>query len=86
MAFADERPDLRPDHREVERILEVPLAELCDPGALDVERRTYSQQTIEVPFFLLEGEKVWGATAMVLSELLCVLGFHPDPWKPRGSP
>ena len=35
---------------------------------------------IHVPFFEVDGEKLWGATAMVLSELLTLLGRTPDPW------
>ena len=27
---------------------------------------------IEVPYFAFEGEKVWGATAMILAEFLAV--------------
>jgi hypothetical protein len=34
---------------------------------------------MDVPYFALAGEKVWGATAMVLSEFLCLLGSPPDP-------
>ena len=82
VGFADERPDLMPDHREVERILEIPLGQLDDPSNLDVETRTYQGRTVEVPFFSLAGEKVWGATAMVLAEFLCVIGRAPDPWGP----
>jgi hypothetical protein len=32
--------------------------------------RTHEGREYEVPYFALEGEQVWGATAMVLSELL----------------
>jgi 8-oxo-dGTP pyrophosphatase MutT (NUDIX family) len=71
---ARRRPDLRPDHREVEAILEVPVRTLADPSVLDVETRQYRGRAVEVPFFALGGEKVWGATAMVLAEFLAVLG------------
>jgi 8-oxo-dGTP pyrophosphatase MutT (NUDIX family) len=80
IALADERPDWHPDTREVARVLEAPLERLCDPAILEVEVREYSQRPVDVPFFRLDGEKIWGATAMVLSEFLCVLGCPPDPW------
>ncbi len=35
----------------------------------------------DVPSFDVEGERVWGATAMVLAELLWVMGCAPDPWR-----
>jgi 8-oxo-dGTP pyrophosphatase MutT (NUDIX family) len=80
VGHAAARPDLLPDPREVERILEVPLEDLGDPARVRVERRSLAGRAREVPYFDLEGEKVWGATAMVLAELLWLLGTPPDPW------
>jgi 8-oxo-dGTP pyrophosphatase MutT (NUDIX family) len=80
VAVADHRPDLRPHLGEVARILEVPLDHLLDRGRLAVDRRDYKGRTYEVPYFAVEGEKVWGATAMVLAEFLSVLDHPPDPW------
>jgi hypothetical protein len=64
----------------VQRILEVPLDHLLDRGRLAVERRAYKGRVYEVPYFDVEGERVWGATAMVLAEFLSVLDHPPDPW------
>ncbi len=30
-----------------------------------------------VPYFLVDGEKLWGATAMILAEFMTLLGFPP---------
>ena len=53
------------------------LAELADPAVLRREtrqlRRGVDLQPVEVPFFDLHGEKVWGATAMILAEFLAVV-------------
>jgi hypothetical protein len=83
---ADRRPDLRPADGEVARILEVRLADLADPANLGVE--SWPRPTGErwVPYFALCGEKVWGATAMVLSEFLSAIGSQPDPWAGRPQP
>ena len=62
------------------RILEVPLGRLADPTCVGLDTRDRLERSVEVPYFDLEGEKIWGATAMVLAELLCVLGRPPDPW------
>ena len=35
----------------------------------------------DVPFFEVRNERVWGATSMILAELLAVLGLGPrNPW------
>jgi 8-oxo-dGTP pyrophosphatase MutT (NUDIX family) len=80
IAIAGVRPAWQPGTREVARVLEAPLDRLCDPAILAVEVREFYQRPVDVPFFRLDGEKIWGATAMVLSEFLCVLGRPPDPW------
>jgi 8-oxo-dGTP pyrophosphatase MutT (NUDIX family) len=80
VAVADERPTWRPGTHEVARVLEASLERLRDPAILEVEVRKYSERPVDVPYFRLDGEKIWGATAMVLSEFLCVLGCPPDPW------
>jgi len=74
VGFMRERPDFRPNPGEVARILEIPLATLEDAATLRRETRRLREQDYEVPFFDLDGEKVWGATAMVLAEFLEVLG------------
>jgi len=79
VALAPVRPDLRACEREVARVLEVPLAVLADPARLREEPRLLGEQVYQVPYFDVEGEKVWGATAMILAELLAVLGAPPRP-------
>lgn len=71
---------------EVGRLLEIPLEHLMthDP------RRGYhwrSGRQIQVPYFELGGERVWGATAMVLSELRATIGTPAeDPWNVSVAP
>ncbi len=74
-----ELPKLTLSPREVERVLEVPLTDLTDPGRLHVEERTLAGREARVPYFDVEGEKLWGATAMILAELLWILGAPPAP-------
>ncbi len=62
-----------PHAREVARVLEAPLDTLLDPARCAVETRRYEGRDYDVPFYEVEGEKVWGATAMVLAELLALL-------------
>ena len=80
-AVADTRPDFCAADREVARILEAPLEELADESRLRREKRWRDGQEYEIPYFDVCGERIWGATAMVLAELLYVIGRPPrDPW------
>jgi 8-oxo-dGTP pyrophosphatase MutT (NUDIX family) len=73
VALVAEPPDLRPTDAEVGRILHVPLSTLLAPDARTVEVWTLHGMEVEVPFYDVEGETVWGATAMMLAELLAVI-------------
>lgn len=73
-AVAGRRFALRRRDGEVEEILKVPLRDLLAPAALREESRTFDGKVHRIPFFDLEGHKVWGATAMILSELVSLLG------------
>jgi hypothetical protein len=63
---------------EVAAVLEVPLAALADPAALRVGRRARGGVEIDAPYFAVGDHQVWGATAMLLGELLAILGWDPD--------
>lgn len=59
-----------PDLEEVKRVLEFPLALFLDDKTVTNVKMTTSYATdIEVPAFMVEKYVVWGATAMMLSEL-----------------
>jgi len=78
-------PRLRASDAEVERIVQVPLRQLSDPRNLKVESWRLNERDITVPSFRVEDLAVWGATAMVLAELLTLLGLPPDPWTRTGA-
>jgi 8-oxo-dGTP pyrophosphatase MutT (NUDIX family) len=65
--------DLRPDPDEVEAAFSVPLRILLDPATVQEEVWERRGLRMRVPFFALEGYKVWGATALLLSELVARL-------------
>ncbi len=73
IAYAPARPPFRPDPREVAELLQVPLDLLLDPATAAVEPRTIRGYEVEVPYFLVYGHKVWGATAAALCEFLVLL-------------
>lgn len=63
-------PELRPDPDEVDAAFIVPLRQLLDKETLREEIWERRDLKMRVPFFALEGYKVWGATALLLSELI----------------
>jgi len=69
---ASDPPPLSPQDAEVATILRVPLAHLLTPATRRVEPWTLRGQTIDVPFYEVETQSVWGATAMMLAELLAL--------------
>ena len=65
-----ERPSFIPETREVAEILEVPLFHLLDPDTRQVGPIPVRGATYTVPYYNVDGHKVWGATAILLSEFL----------------
>ncbi len=73
------KPVFRPDPSEVAQLLEVPLATLLDPAHRRREAWQLADRSALVPFFAIQDQTIWGATAMILSELLAVVGkCQPD--------
>lgn len=67
-------PNFYPQENEVEALIEVPLAHFMDDAIVTSKVLTTSYATsIDVPAFLLNGHVVWGATAMMLSEVREIL-------------
>ena len=78
---AESTPRLRPSAAEVARLLPAPLAALADPANLRRGTRWRGDLPCDVPYFEVRNERVWGATAMVLAELLTMLDLAPrNPW------
>jgi 8-oxo-dGTP pyrophosphatase MutT (NUDIX family) len=74
VGYTTERPDFRPDPDEVDRILEFPLDELLNElNVIEKEIMIFPEVMLKVPCFYIDGNVIWGATAMVLSELIDVI-------------
>ena len=74
VAVAERRLDFRPSPHEVAEVIEVPLGHLLDIRNIKKERWPLRGMDVAVPFYFFEGHKIWGATAMVLAELLDLIG------------
>lgn len=74
VGYLEDAPVLKPDPVEVAEVLEVALDELMDPAARRVEFWEDGEGPgRRVPCFRVRGWVVWGATAMILSELIAML-------------
>jgi 8-oxo-dGTP pyrophosphatase MutT (NUDIX family) len=69
IAYLPERPIFTLDQHEVERVLEVKVADLLNP-AHHSTRQVILPNNIKMKFpsFLVQGEEIWGATGRMLGE------------------
>lgn len=79
VAYLPERPDVRPQAEEVAEVLEIPVDHLLDPQT--VRRGTWARdgRSFDVPFYAFGEHKIWGATAIVLAEMLSLWANRPSP-------
>ncbi|MBT8401658.1 MAG: CoA pyrophosphatase [Rhodothermia bacterium] len=76
VAYSREVLDLRPADGEVSEIIRASLDRLLDPSTRRIEHWKRYGGKVEIPLFDLGDYKVWGATAMMLSELIDLI--QPD--------
>lgn len=69
----DPLPTLVPHEHEVSAVLHVPLVHLLEANTRVTEEWVLRGQPVTVPFYRYESHKVWGATAMMLAELVEVV-------------
>jgi 8-oxo-dGTP pyrophosphatase MutT (NUDIX family) len=70
VGFLASRPALLPNPGEVVRVLELPLSALYADDVFHEERWDMWDTDVAMPFFELEDETIWGATARILTGLL----------------
>lgn len=70
LGWLKETPAFHPDPTEVQYVIEAPLDGLMDPANCDSETLYHHAMPSEAPFYRIGEEKIWGATAMILSEVL----------------
>ena len=73
MSYTDSTPIFKSNY-EVQEVLEIDLETLLNP-----ETRTHKKiqhrngNEFEVPCYYIQGEVIWGASAMIMSEMLEVV-------------
>lgn len=70
VAWMAHPPQFQIDQREVAALIETPLSALLEPSNYRRERWELRGRAVDVPFFYIQTYTIWGATAMMLSELL----------------
>jgi 8-oxo-dGTP pyrophosphatase MutT (NUDIX family) len=73
VGVSDTHPAFVPAPHEVAEVLEVSLDDLRDASRIRRGTRIREGVAVEYPYFDLLGHQVWGATAMVLGELIYLL-------------
>jgi len=74
IGFVDFEPVFTPEVKEVEEIIEVKISDLLDDKKIKQKKIKVGKHTdkpllIDVPYFELNYNTVWGATATILSEV-----------------
>ena len=73
VGILQEAPTFKLDTNEVDAVFEIPLIEILNPQLKKTENWNLRGTQVDVPFYLLGNQKVWGATAMILGEFEEVL-------------
>ena len=69
----DGQPAFSPNPAEVADVFCFGLDELLAPAYKHIEERRIDGINVRIPYYAVQGHKVWGATAIMLSELECRL-------------
>jgi 8-oxo-dGTP pyrophosphatase MutT (NUDIX family) len=72
VGWSAQRPTFLPDPREVALLIEASLLEFLDPANQRTEVWELQNRTANVPVFGVQNQVIWGATAMILGELLAL--------------
>ncbi|MEM1358052.1 MAG: CoA pyrophosphatase [Bacteroidota bacterium] len=72
VGYLPSHPSFALQASEVARVLELPLVDFLGTNARQIgERRLVNGMTLKnIPYWAIEGEEVWGATAMMTAELV----------------
>ena len=74
VAYSEKKPQYQPDPLEVAEVLDFPLAAFARPRHQQVlPIRVANGQTLQAPSYVIEERVIWGATAMMMSELTALV-------------
>ena len=73
VGWTEEKPHTKVQDTEVKRVFSVSINDLVLERNLKTREDFFSKKSVTVPYFDLNGETVWGATSMILSEFKFIL-------------
>jgi 8-oxo-dGTP pyrophosphatase MutT (NUDIX family) len=73
VAWIGEKPAFRHDTNEVVFLFDADIRRFYDPSILKTKPLKIGEETLDVRYYDYEGNMIWGATAMILHELLVIL-------------
>lgn len=73
VGYMPHRPEFYPDAREVDKVIEVSIDEFLDPHIISLDDITVRGFKVSAPTYNVQGYKIWGATALMVAELLAVI-------------
>ncbi|MDR7129629.1 8-oxo-dGTP pyrophosphatase MutT (NUDIX family) [Algoriphagus sp. 4150] len=74
LGYSEDIPEFVPEEKEVARIIQTSVSTLYEPNFRKQKILEFSDNfRLDTPYFEVDKEMVWGATAMILSELLQIL-------------
>lgn len=73
VAVCRDRPEFVANPAEVDEILEIPLEHLLAPANLSSHERSLNGCTYTAPHFAWKSHRIWGATCLILGELVTVI-------------
>jgi 8-oxo-dGTP pyrophosphatase MutT (NUDIX family) len=74
IGYVDSKPTFVEDSREVVNLFQVDIQELINPNIRFTKQiKVAKGLELDIPYFDLQGQMVWGATAMILSEFMTIL-------------
>ncbi len=72
LAFCEDRPAIAMQTSEVSEAFWVPLKDLTDPKKIKTRDLEYGGERLSYPFWDVHKVPLWGATAMITSEILAL--------------
>lgn len=78
VGWLPEKPHFIPDKREVDKIIEVQLKEMAVPEIIKEKVMPVRGEELMVKYYDYKGVVIWGATAMIIHELLTIFHGYND--------
>jgi len=73
VGWMDRRPDFSHQPEEVVFLIEAELKRFLDPAIIKIKPFEIRGEMLDVRYFDYDGNVIWGATAMILNELLNII-------------